>query len=164
MPLSEAIGWGRTRLRDGGGRFSRLPSSGIVRLRGSESRHPFQPPPSPRCRREVDELPSERTSLASLQIASVCRTDGRRSVEKGNALRRIIRMPPLTSSFLTVSCGENSAWCPRSSGAPELRRLNRWRSGYAPLGCTRSRVLQRRRSRNMMHEPQPSVAIAARLA
>ena len=42
-----------------------------LRLRGSESWHPFQPPPSPRCCREVDELPSEGTSDASLQIASV---------------------------------------------------------------------------------------------
>jgi hypothetical protein len=42
-----------------------------LRLRGSESRHPFQPPPSPRCCREVYELPSEGTSDASHQIASV---------------------------------------------------------------------------------------------
>ncbi len=72
MPLSEATEWGQPRLRGGGERFSRLPSYGwSLRLRGSESRHPFQPPPSPRCCREVDELPSEDTSDAWLPIASV---------------------------------------------------------------------------------------------
>ncbi len=30
-------------------------------LQGSEARHPFQPPPSPKCCREVHELPSEGT-------------------------------------------------------------------------------------------------------
>ena len=66
MPLSEATEWGRPRLRGGRERFSRLPSPGwSLRLRGSESRHPFQPPPSPRCCREVDKLPSEDTSDAS---------------------------------------------------------------------------------------------------
>ena len=40
-------------------------------LRGCESWHPFQPPPSLRCYRKVHELPREGMSDASHQIASV---------------------------------------------------------------------------------------------
>jgi hypothetical protein len=42
-----------------------------LRLRGCESLHPFQPPPSPRYCWEVHELSSKGTSDASHQIASV---------------------------------------------------------------------------------------------
>jgi hypothetical protein len=42
-----------------------------LRLRACESLHPFQPPPSPRRCWEVHELPSEGTSDASHQMASV---------------------------------------------------------------------------------------------
>jgi hypothetical protein len=72
MPVSEATGWGRPRLRVGGERFSRLRFSGESLRPGSgESRHPFQPPAPPSCCSEVHELPSEGTSEASPQIASV---------------------------------------------------------------------------------------------
>ena len=48
---------------------------GKAPARSRESRYAFQPPTLPSSRRQVHELPSEGTSDASSQIASVCRTD-----------------------------------------------------------------------------------------
>ena len=71
MPVSEATGRERPRLRVGGERFSRLRFRESLRLGSNQSRHSFQPPAPSSCCREVHELPIEGPSDASLQIASV---------------------------------------------------------------------------------------------
>ncbi len=58
--------------QDEGERSSHPRFSGrVLQLLGCESLHPFQPLPSPRCRWEVLELPSEGMFDASHQVASV---------------------------------------------------------------------------------------------
>ena len=72
MPVSAATGMGATTAPGWNGRFSRVRSSGgSLPPASSDSRHPVQPPAPPSCGWDVQELPIESRSDASLQVASV---------------------------------------------------------------------------------------------
>src|SRR5262249_47599436 len=80
------------RHRDGGDHGSGVEVSGSAvsvprksrQLRGCESWHPFQPPPSPRCYREVHQLPREGSLMLRtkwLRCVGAKRSSGRRAVD-----------------------------------------------------------------------------------